>query len=373
MLEKMEKRYADRFAELEVVLEEKRRLGGNTLAEIERSWQFYQRRVKEGAGMAERLYTLEKIETKYPQAGAALEGIRREHEKVERAQRAAEAAARFRPEWDAYKARAAVWGDEEERLSLLNQWEAEYEASPEAVELIRAERLRIAPDLGRPAYPAHDPKKLVKGFMRLDTWVREKVYEQDKADAAAAVPGYLSIGYDSASAAAKETGGLGMRGGVFWLSRKRPVALGGSVGYVLGPDEEVTLNAVSDFAEDGRQQKLVETDFMRVMLEAQTRTPLTRRTELRIGGGVGLARGRIRQDTGNAGSFVSALEYPASQSNTRTWDGVTWEVSPALAFIGEVMQVELGLSYALFPSMDADNTFNAFDWSPVGLHLKFEF
>jgi hypothetical protein len=370
ILEKLEKRWAGRPEDLEVVLAEKRRVAGDGPAEAARSWAFYRHRVQEGAGIPERLFILSKIESKNPDAGAALEKVRAERRALEDLVRVEELSRRFEAEWGSYARRPPLWGDEEERLARLNQWEAEYGDVPGAAEKLRAARASIAAELfGAPPRA----KKSVKGFMRLDAWVREEAYKADHEQARASVPGFLSIGYDSASASAKETGGMGLRGGLLWLSRERPVAMGGSVGYVLGPEQELTLNAVDAAAEDGRRHTLMETDFLRVMFEAQARATLARRVELRVGGGAGLAKGRIRRNVGNSGSFVSALQYEASRSNARSWDGLAWEVSPALAFLGEETELELGLTYAYFPALAADGGFNAFEWSPLGVHLKFEF
>ncbi len=89
---------------------------------------------------------------------------------------------------------------------------------------------------------------------------------------------------------------------------------------------------------------------------------------MRVGAGFGLARGKIEETY--SGKLYST---PFSGSASDTWTGVTWEISPSILFKAGQTNIELGVTYAVFPTLDENTEFFQFEWHPFGFHLGVEF
>lgn len=139
--------------------------------------------------------------------------------------------------------------------------------------------------------------------------------------------------------------------------------LGFSVGYVVGPEIESVIDSPN-----GRVTQTTETQFIRVLAEAGFRVPLSEKVYLRLGGGAGLARAEVDQT--NTGSLAG---FTVTTDGSEDEQAFTWEVSPAIVFAGEDVDVELGARYAEFPKIDATNETPEIDWTALGFYLGIAF
>jgi opacity protein-like surface antigen len=209
-------------------------------------------------------------------------------------------------------------------------------------------------------------------FWQVDFWTKDGAFEEDEEAVRRFVEALPGAGYTGASGSVSTSGGLGFRFGLLKPTRSG-IDLGGSVGYVLGPEQEVRIRGSGSPSGAGELQSRAETDFFRAMLEAQKELPLLGRVALRLKAGLGLASGRIRAEDRASGSFVTALGFAAADDYSRRWNGPTWEFVPSLLLKGRGVDVEVGAGLAGFPTMKEDGDFNEFRWRPIGLRFGLEF
>jgi hypothetical protein len=217
------------------------------------------------------------------------------------------------------------------------------------------------------------PPPTTRPFWQLDLWTRDGAFKDDEDAASEFLSDLVAIGYDSSYGSFEASGALGLRAGVMRSWPAAGVEWGGSLGYVWGPSEKVSLTGNSASSGDGRVDSETTTGFVRMLLEGLKRFPIGRRAEVRLRAGAGLASGRIEAEDRYSGSFVSVLGFPTTASASDSWVGFTWEVMPSLVLPLGDLNVELGIGLAGFPTMKETADFNEFRWTPTGLRLGLEF
>lgn len=208
---------------------------------------------------------------------------------------------------------------------------------------------------------------------QLDIWTRDGAFEDDED----AVKDFFqqtlpAAGYTSGTASVETSGGIGFRFGAIKPTRWG-LDLGGSLGYVIGPDQEIKVAGRGASPGSGELSSRVETDFIRALAEAEKEFPLNRWMRLRLKAGLGFALGWIRAEDRASGSFVTGFGFAPEDDYSRSWSGLTWEFMPSLVFEGKTVDVEVGIGYAGFPTMKENDDFNEFEWTPAGLRLGLEF
>jgi hypothetical protein len=134
--------------------------------------------------------------------------------------------------------------------------------------------------------------------------------------------------------------------------------VGFSLGYVVGPEIESVLDTPA-----GRLTETTDTRFIRVMGEGGFHVRLADRVRLRLGAGAGLASAKVETEREASGTVT------ASANGSESKQGFTWELSPALVFTGEKLDVEVGARYAQFPKISETNDTPEIDWTPLGFYL----
>jgi opacity protein-like surface antigen len=205
-------------------------------------------------------------------------------------------------------------------------------------------------------------------FAQIDAYEKEDAYEATEKDWKDALQGAGGI----VSLDSEIRGALGGRLGMFFPIEESRFELGGSVGYIVGPWGKFTIDETV-FSQRVTSKDEYRTDFPRALLETQFRIPLSDRAEFRLRGGAGVTRGRLTRDysLGIAGFFSGST----IQNESETWTGFTWEAGPSFAYVGESVVVDLGVMYAEFPKMKAnqDKNLSEFKWNPIGVRLSIEF
>lgn len=206
--------------------------------------------------------------------------------------------------------------------------------------------------------------RTVKYFGQIEFWSTDDAFKDTK-DA------YISLYENPSAPFNKESNkidpGVGGRFGFLSPIGEKGFLLGGSLGYIKGPKGTFTLSDGYTFSANNLRQE-DETTFIRVLGEARKHFTVTEKVGLRIGLGFGLANGKIEETY--SGEYFTT---PFSGSASKTWSGVTWEISPSVLFKAGDTNIELGVTYASFPTLDEDSDFFQFEWNPFGIHLGVEF
>lgn len=182
------------------------------------------------------------------------------------------------------------------------------------------------------------------------------------------------------------TNGLGFRLGALTRTSIKGLTIGGSLGYILGPSFEGNLDSTFDDGVDvGTIKENWETksNIWRLMAETKYSVPMGEKFQARLGFGLGFAKLNIKDTysrdlTGVDIGFYGDPTYPdypyqASYDKSMSTTKFTWEIGPAIAYVGESIGVELALTYSQLPSAEDMNTFQEFDWNPFGIRLGVEF
>ncbi len=331
MLEKMERSYGDKGIDLSDLRKEKSRVVHDVRTQISASWAFYLRRVKEGASNRERSYILEKMQKRYGESGANVGFVREEMERVEALER-----------------EKNVFGETVDAESV-----AAPAPPPEKTKTVRTQLRDVL-------------------FLQIEYLPDEDVLVRNKQDAQGMLPGLLAAGYDFADAGTHVADGIGCRLGLMWPVMKY-FGWGGSGEYIIGPKEETAVNGVSRVALDGRLHRTTETNFFRFLAQGEFRVPLYGRFSGRFGAGAGYATCKLSENTGNSGTFVSALGAPIHSKISERWDGWTWEFSPGLVWRGDNVVLEAGIVSVFLPTMKQREDLNEFKWNPTGIRLRLQF
>jgi hypothetical protein len=203
---------------------------------------------------------------------------------------------------------------------------------------------------------AQEPR--VRGFGQIDYFLKDSAYKEIENVLKKDMESDESFKSDVSAA-------IGVRVGAFLPTSVKGLEWGGSLGYLKGPAGKFTRGNNTEYFHDN-----YKTTFIRVLFEAQQRIPVSGAFEIRARAGLGLAKGKLKNDyyeTDGSSGF--------SQSNTKSWTGLSWEVGPSVAYVGERVNVDFGVVLAGFPTMKKDNSkaLSEFKWTPMGIRLAVEF
>lgn len=166
-----------------------------------------------------------------------------------------------------------------------------------------------------------------------------------------------SSGYSDATVDSTVKAGYGIRVGL--MSPVKGFELGGSLGYVLAPNVDTTVNGSSTILGNGSVDREKKTQYVRLLAEAQKKWPVKNVWSLNLGIGLGVAQGHTRDSVSTSGS----LSAPGSGSMSKF--GFTWEVSPSVSY----KAFDIGVRYAGFPKIDGSSSVAGFKWNTFGLFI----
>jgi opacity protein-like surface antigen len=201
--------------------------------------------------------------------------------------------------------------------------------------------------------------KKIKFFGQIEYLTYSDAFEKNEKltkDTAADISGLISESHDTGS-------GVGFRIGALTDSSLKGIAIGGSLGYIMGPSYEGKINYDNGTPKTDVTKN--SSNLWRLMAEAKYSYPIGDKFEARLGLGLGLATLKVEEEYSETGE----QGYDKSLTTTK----MTWEIGPAIAFVTEKVGVELALTYSQMPSAENMETFQEFDWNPFGVRLGVEF
>ena len=176
------------------------------------------------------------------------------------------------------------------------------------------------------------------------------------------------IGYDSVSYKLETTAAVGARVGVLF-----PIDgfgdIGVSVGYLAGPKTETTMTLKSTIVGDGGIKAETNITFTRVLCEYKKDIPVNENWSFKPGIGIGLAFGQSKEKITSATGSAAGTTGSAAKS----WNGVTWEVSPAFTRRYSSVDLNLAIKYAGFPKLKENDNVSKIDWSTLGFSIGLGF
>lgn len=202
-------------------------------------------------------------------------------------------------------------------------------------------------------------------------------WEENTGDAVDLLVDY--VGYDSAGYEMTTSAGLGARLGLtFPIADTEYAAWGASIGYVKGPASDIDVHAESTLTTQGVYNEQIETSYVRVLFELSKGFPIGSRSDdkqsrFTIGAGLGAAYGKMESETTARGSFVTVLGAPSSQSDSKTWTGLTWEITPSVIIPSGTTEIEIGARFAGFPKLKESDDYSEFKWNPFGVFCALHF
>lgn len=209
-----------------------------------------------------------------------------------------------------------------------------------------------------------ESSRKIKLFGQIEYWSTEDAFKDTKDAFTASVEDPDSPFFEGSN---KVDAGVGGRFGFLSPIAENGFLLGGSLGYIKGPKGTFTLSDGDNPSTNNLHQE-DETTFIRALAEARKHFTINEKVGIRIGAGLGLAKGKIEETY--SGKLFST---PFSGSASKTWTGVTWEISPSILFKAGETNIEFGITYASLPTLDEDAEFFQFKWNPFGFHLGLEF
>lgn len=143
-------------------------------------------------------------------------------------------------------------------------------------------------------------------------------------------------------------------------------SLGGSLGYLVGPESEGALN-VAGGGLSGVLTVKREVSWFRVLLESRAHFAISERAAINLGGGVGLANGRVNQELTCAGSACTV--NGSKTTSSASWSGLTWELSPEFTY----SRFLAAFKVAGFPKYKGSSNLSIIKWTTTGFQLGFLF
>lgn len=204
----------------------------------------------------------------------------------------------------------------------------------------------------------------MKFFGQIETWSTADAFDAAKDANKAVVEDPLSPYFESSE---KVDAGMGGRIGALSPIGENGFFLGESIGFIKGPKGTFTVSD-GNSPSDNNARVEDKTSFLRIMAEARKHFSINKVLGLRLGAGIGLAMGKIEE---TFSAFSSPLTFSGSSSDE--WTGLTWEITPSILFKAGETNIELGVTYAAFPTLSENDNFYKFKWNPFGLHLGVEF
>jgi hypothetical protein len=171
-------------------------------------------------------------------------------------------------------------------------------------------------------------------------------------------------GYSSAGSIQSKAAIGGRLGAMMDLAEAFDVGL--SAGYIAGPHSDSSILAVgggkSATFSDSR-----DISFFRFLVEPTLNVKMGETSAFHLGTGVGIAQGRVQEAVACSGGACVVNNRLAS--NSSSWSGFTWEVSPYFSF----KEFMLGARYAGFPTFKGNSNNSKIEWTSVGFFSGFKF
>lgn len=171
--------------------------------------------------------------------------------------------------------------------------------------------------------------------------------------------GYSSLGSIQTNAA------VGGRFGVM-LDVTSLFDIGISGGYIAGPHTDSSILAVGG----GKSATLSDTrdvSFVRFLVEPTLNVKMSDASAFHLGTGLGVASGRVTEAIACSGN--ACVVNGALATNSSSWSGFTWEVSPYFSFRNFIF----GARYAGFPKFNGNSSNSKIEWTTTGFFSGFKF
>jgi hypothetical protein len=177
----------------------------------------------------------------------------------------------------------------------------------------------------------------------------------------------------------KNSGGAGVRVGALAMTPVKGLQIGGSLGYIMGPEFEgkasISSYALDEFGNPAAPYTIEhsvkdESDVWRVMAESKYTVPIGEKFQARLGFGFGVASLHIEEKVSDkivGGSTINSENHSISTTK------LTWEIGPAIAYGSSSMGIELALTYSQMPTAKDSRSFQEFNWNPFAILLGVEF
>jgi hypothetical protein len=171
--------------------------------------------------------------------------------------------------------------------------------------------------------------------------------------------GYSSLGSIQTSAA------IGGRLGVM-MDLAEAFDLGLSAGYIAGPHTDASILALgggkSATLTDGR-----DVSFFRFLIEPILNVKMNESSAFHLGAGIGIAQGRVRESIACSGA--ACVTNGSLATNSSSWSGFTWEVSPYFS----IRRFLIGARYAGFPTFNGNSINSKIQWTSAGFFTGLRF
>ncbi|MBK8574588.1 MAG: hypothetical protein IPN90_02535 [Elusimicrobia bacterium] len=212
--------------------------------------------------------------------------------------------------------------------------------------------------------PGGNTEHKVHFFCQIETWSTADAFKESK-EATKEILNDPSLPFNESSVEIES--GVGGRIGFLASMEEDGYLLGGSLGYIKGPTGTFTF---SDGNSPPNNEARIEekTSFIRIMAEGRKHFTLNKTVGIRLGAGLGFAIGNI-EDTYTF--FINP--FRSSMSQSQSWTGLTWELTPSILFKAGETNIEFGITYASLPTLGENDDFYEFKWNPLGLHLGLGF
>jgi hypothetical protein len=171
--------------------------------------------------------------------------------------------------------------------------------------------------------------------------------------------GYSSVGSIQSNAA------VGGRLGIM-MELAEAFDLGLSGGFIAGPHSDSSILA----AGGGKSATLSDKrdiSYFRFLVEPTLNVKMSDVSSFHLGAGLGVASGRVEEAISCSGS--ACVVNGAVATNTSTWSGFTWEVSPYFSY----KSVLFGGRYAGFPKFNGNSNNSKIEWTSAGVFSGFRF
>ena len=157
-------------------------------------------------------------------------------------------------------------------------------------------------------------------------------------------------------------GGIGARLKYMRSLSQNKLRMGGSFGYIKGPNTKSTVNDLN--FPPGSLEVDFENTFIRVLFELEKLFSLSDFHIIKLGAGAGFGKGKSEQTFTYTG-FYESFFLNSSESKSST--GFTWEVSPSMVFRTASVDLEFGVRYAKFPKIKESEFTYKVDYSGFGI------
>lgn len=180
-----------------------------------------------------------------------------------------------------------------------------------------------------------------------------------------------SKGFTNIDSHVDKRGGVGFRVGALY-PLDRYAFIGGSLGYIVGPNVSSQLTANNPGVGTGSASINENVVLLRAMGETSLRFPFGGRYAFNLGTGWGISVGKIEQTCTAAGTLVGTNTCTAS-ATSRSWTGITFTLAPSLSYRLDRTELNLAVRYASIPRFGGKDGIAPVDWKTVGLSFGASF